>query len=230
MSHRDKKRGKIAAEAARRLVRGGDIHRARFGAARRLSREWVPADELPSSSDVTKELLRQRLVDDNDRSGGLASLIGDRFDKIAALVRPLSVMRLDASQPHTSTMLEATLLSFTYVEKQKPFDEELLTAALLVDAGRIINRRNAIQAILQAADSLVTSRTAWLIEARDVATAYTNRTLGHRARHRLAAHVDFDDVMLLSEATRANQQEGLGALSLDDAIERLRSLSASCDE
>ena len=106
----------------------------------------------------------------------------------------------------------------------------MLTAALLVDAGRIINRRNAIQAILQAADGLVTSRTAWLIESRDEATAYTNRTLGHRARHRLAAHADFDDVMLLSEATRANQQEGLGALSLDDAIERLRSLSASCDE
>ena len=230
MSHRDKKRGKIAAEAARRLVRGGDIHRARFGAARRLSREWVPADELPSPSEVARELSRQQLVDDEDRSGGLVSLIGDRFDKIAALVRPLSAMRLDMSRPHTITLLEATLLSFAYVEKQQPFDEELLTAALLVDAGRIINRRNAIQAILQAANGLVTSRTAWLIEARDVATAYTNGTLGHRARHRLSGHADFDHVMLLAEATRANQQEDVGRLSLDGAIERLRSLSASCDE
>ena len=230
MSHRDKKRSKIAAEAARRLVRGGDIHRARLGAARRLSREWVPADELPSSSDITRELSRQRLVDDEDCSGGLVSLIGDRFDKIAALVRPLSAMRLDTSRPHTITLLEATLLSFAYVEKQQPFDEELLTAALLVDAGRIINRRNATQAILQAANGLVTSRTAWLVEARDVATAYTNGTLGHRARHRLTVHADSDHAMLLSEATRANQQEDVGTLSLDDAIERLRSLSASCDE
>ena len=230
MSHRDKKRGQIAAEAARRLVRGGDIHRARFGAARRLSREWVPTDELPSAGEVTRELSRQRLVDDEDRSGGLVSLIGDRFDKIAALVRPLSAMRLDMSRPHTITLLEVTLLSFFYVEKQQPFDEELLTAALLVDAGRIINRRNAIQAILQAANGLVTSRTAWLIEARDVAVAYTNGTLGHRARHRLTVHADFDQVMLLAEATRANQQEDVGRLSLDGAIERLRFLSASCDE
>lgn len=106
----------------------------------------------------------------------------------------------------------------------------MLTAALLVDAGRIINRRNATQAILQAANGLVTSRTAWLVEARDVATAYTNGTLGHRARHRLTVHADSDHAMLLSEATRANQQEDVGTLSLDDAIERLRSLSASCDE
>ena len=53
MSHHEKKRGRIAAEAARRLVRGGDIRRSRIGAARRLSREWVPDNELPSSTDVT---------------------------------------------------------------------------------------------------------------------------------------------------------------------------------
>ena len=54
MSHHEKKRGRIAAEAARRLVRGGDIRRSRIGAARRLAREWVPEDELPSSTDVTR--------------------------------------------------------------------------------------------------------------------------------------------------------------------------------
>ena len=99
MSHRDKKRGKIAAEAARRLARGGDIRRARIGAARRLSREWVPDDDLPSSREITNELSRQRLLDDDDRSAGLVALVGDRFDKIAALVRPLATVRLDGSSP-----------------------------------------------------------------------------------------------------------------------------------
>ena len=228
MSHHEKKRGRIAAEAARRLVRGGDIRRSRIGAARRLAREWVPEDELPSSTDVTRELSRQRLVDDDDRSGGLMALIGDRFDKIAALVRPLAAVRLDATYYHVATLLDFTLLSFSYVEQRRPFDEELLTASLLVEAGRVIDRRRAIEAILDAADGLVSPRTVWLIEMRNAATAYSAGTLGHRARHRLVAHADFDDVMLLAEAVRAEDAGEVNRLSLDQAVERLRALSSAC--
>jgi len=228
MSHHEKKRGRIAAEAARRLVRGGDIRRSRIGAARRLAREWVPEDELPSSTDVTRELSRQRLVDDDDRSGGLMALIGDRFDKIAALVRPLAAVRLDATYYHVATLLDFTLLSFSYVEQRRPFDEELLTASLLVEAGRVIDRRRAIEAILDAADGLVSPRTVWLIEMRNAATAYSAGTLGHRARHRLVAHADFDDVMLLAEAVRAEDAGEVNRLSLDQAVERLRALGSAC--
>jgi hypothetical protein len=228
MSHHEKKRGRIAAEAARRLVRGGDIRRSRIGAARRLAREWVPEDELPSSTDVTRELSRQRLVDDDDRSGGLMALIGDRFDKIAALVRPLAAVRLDATYYHVATLLDFTLLSFSYVEQRRPFDEELLTASLLVEAGRVIDRRRAIEAILDAADGLVSPRTVWLIEMRNAATAYSAGTLGHRARHRLVSHADFDDVMLLAEAVRAEDAGEMNHRSLDQAVERLRALSSAC--
>ena len=228
MSHHEKKRGRIAAEAARRLVRGGDIRRSRIGAARRLAREWVPEDELPSSTDVTRELSRQRLVDDDDRSGGLMALIGDRFDKIAALVRPLAAVRLDATYYHVATLLDFTLLSFSYVEQRRPFDEELLTASLLVEAGRVIDRRRAIEAILDAADGLVSPRTVWLIEMRNAAIAYSAGTLGHRARHRLVAHADFDDVMLLAEAVRAEDAGEMNHRSLDQAVERLRALSSAC--
>lgn len=230
MSYRDKKRGKIAAEAARRLARGGDIRRARIGAARRVSREWVPDDELPSSGDITNELSRQRLLDDDDRSAGLAALVGDRFDKIAALVRPLSAIRLDASCHHAATLLDETLLSFAYVRQRRPFDEELLTAVLLVEAGRVIDRQKAVQAIMEAAEGLVTPRTGWFIEMRDSAISYSDGTLGRRARHRLVAHEDFDDVMLLAEADRAQKEKTLCELSLDIAIEILRSLSAFCEE
>ena len=226
MSHHEKKRGRIAAEVARRLVRGGDIRRSRIGAARRLSREWVPEDELPSSTDVMRELSRQRLVDD-DRSGGFTALIGDRFDKIAALVRPLAAVRLDATRHHAATLLDVTLLSFSYVEKRRPFDEELLTASLLIEAGRVIDRRRAVEAILNAAAGLVTPRTVWLIEMRNTATAYSDGTLGHRARHRLVAHADFDDVMLLAEAARAEETGETDHMSLDEAVEVLRALGGA---
>ena len=226
MSHHEKKRGRIAAEAARRLVRGGDIRRSRIGAARRLSREWVSEDELPSSTDVMRELSRQRLVDD-DRSGGFTALIGDRFDKIAALVRPLAAVRLDATRHHAATLLDVTLLSFSYVEKRRPFDEELLTASLLIEAGRVIDRRRAVEAILNAAAGLVTPRTVWLIEMRDTATGYSDGTLGHRARHRLVIHADFDDVMLLAEAVRAEETGEIDHMSLDEAVGVLRALDGA---
>ena len=226
MSHHEKKRGRIAAEAARRLVRGGDIRRSRIGAARRLSREWVPEDELPSSTDVMRELSRQRLVDD-DRSGGFTAIIGDRFDKIAALVRPLAAVRLDATRHHAATLLDVTLLSFSYVEKRRPFDEELLTASLLIEAGRVIDRRRAVEAILNAVAGLVTPRTVWLIEMRDTATGYSDGTLGHRARHRLVIHADFDDVMLLAEAVRAEETGEIDHMSLDEAVGVLRALDGA---
>ena len=123
-----------------------------------------------------------------------------------------------------------TLLSFLYCRQRRPFDEELLTAVLLVDAGRLIDRQDALLAILQVAAGLVTARTAWLIEMRDRAIAYSDGTLGYRARQRLVAHEDFDDVMLLAESVRAQKQGALCSLSLDEAIEVLRSLSACCEE
>ena len=43
-------------------------------------------------------------------------------------------------------------------------------------------------------------------------------------------HEDFEDVMLLAEADRAQKEETLCVLSLDKAIEILRSLSAFCEE
>ena len=190
----------------------------------------VPENELPSSTDVTRELSRQRLVDEDDRSGGLTALIGDRFDKIAALVRPLAAVRLDATRHHEATLLDVALLSFKYVEQRRPFDEELLTASLLVEAGRVIDRRRAVESILNAAAGLVTPRTVWLIEMRNTATAYSYGTLGHRARHRLVAHPDFDDVMLLAEAVRAEETSETVHISLDEAIEVLRALGGACGD
>jgi hypothetical protein len=173
-----------------------------------------------------RELSRQRLVDD-DRSGGFTALIGDRFDKIAALVRPLAAVRLDATRHHAATLLDVTLLSFSYVEKRRPFDEELLTASLLIEAGRVIDRRRAVEAILNAVAGLVTPRTVWLIEMRDTATGYSDGTLGHRARHRLVIHADFDDVMLLAEAVRAEETGEIDHMSLDEAVGVLRALDGA---
>jgi len=74
----------------------------------------------------------------------------------------------------------------------------------------------------------VTPRTAWFIEMRDSALSYTHGTLGYRARHRLIAHEDFDDVMLLAEAARAEEKGEPIQLCLDEAIETLRAIESPC--
>ena len=222
-----KRRGQMAAEAARRLARGGDVRRARFGAARRIARDWVPEEELPSAEEISRELARQRLSAEPDAAGGLAPLIGDRFDRLAALLRPLSAARHDPATHAAATQLEASLAAFAHVEQQCPYDEELLTAALLADAGRVLDRRDPVPAILRAAAGLITSRTVWLIEHRDAAVAYGTGELGHRARHRLAAHADFDAVLLLAEAARESGRGGQPEFALDEALGLLRRLADS---
>lgn len=217
----------MAAAAARRLARGGDIHRARIAAARRIARDWVPEEELPTAEEISRELARQRLSAEPDAAAGLAPLIGDRFDRLAGLLRPLAVVRLDPATHAAATQLEASLAAFAHVEQQCPYDEELLTAALLADAGQVLDRRDPVPAILRAAAGLVTNRTAWLIEHRDAAIAYETGQLGHRARHRLADHPDFDAVLLLAEAARESGRGGQPEYALDEALGLLRRLADS---
>lgn len=228
MANSEKRRARIAADAARRLIRGGDLRRARIAAARHQTRDWVPAEELPTAVDVSRELARQRLTGEADCSGGLASLFGDRYDRLAALVRPLAAIRLDASRHQVATQLDASLQVFTAVEQQRPYDEELLTAALLVDAGQAFDRNNPIDAILEASKGLLTDRTVWLITMRDVALAYSAGSLGHRARNRLTRHPDFDDVSVLAEGCGYEAKE-LSVFTLDEAIELLRDLGTDAD-
>lgn len=228
MSNSDKRRGRMAAEAARRLARGGDMKRARVAAARRIGRGWVPEHELPSAAAISRELARQRLTAEPDRTGGHAPLIGDHYDALASFLRPLAAVRLDPRQHHAVTLLDASLLAFAHVEGQRPYDEELLTAALVAEAGQLFDRREPVKAIVAAAAVFLTERTTWLIENRDVAIAYRDCSLGHRSRQRLAAHADFDAVLLLAEAFLAPAQTGQPERSLEDAIAVLRHLAANC--
>ena len=226
MSNADKRRGRIAAEAARRLARGGDVKRARFGAARQVGRAWIPEHELPSAIAIGRELARQRLTAEPDRTGGHASLIGDHYDALAAFLRPLAAVRLDPKLHHAATLLDASLMAFAHIESQRPYDEELLTAALLADAGQLFDRRDPVPAILAEAAAFLTERTTWLIQNRDVASSYRDGSLGHRGRQRLLAHPDFDAVILLAEAALGSAQAEQPEFSLDESIELLRQLAA----
>ena len=216
----DKLRRRIAEEAARLVARGGDSERARYRAARRVGQGWVPPDQIPAHDEVRRELHRVA-----DSGHGFASLVGDRFDRLAATVAPLAAVRTDPARHVEADALEHALQVFDLVHDERPFDEELLTAALVHDVGRAIDRADAVAAGLAALEGLVTPRTAWLVEVLPAARAYRDGTLGQRARHRLEAHPDFEDVLLLADADRRAHVRNAATPALDEAIAMLRALA-----
>jgi len=221
----DRLRQQIAAAAARGVAGGSDSRRAVFRAARRMAGGWVPDDRLPDAGEVGREVHRRL-----DPGGSLAHLAGDRFDRLAGLVAVLETVRQDPARHPEGDALEHSLQVFEIVRQERPFDEELLTAALVHDVGLAIDRRNAVAASLEAITELVTSRTRWLIEQLPAARAYADGTLGHRARKRLEAHPDFLDAMLLAEADRLGRRRGGPAPRLDEAIAALRALEQADDD
>jgi len=203
------------------VAAGGDSTRSRFRAARRVARGFVPEEQLPSHDAIRREVSRSR-----DPSAGLAHLAGDRFDRIAELVRVLETVRQDPVKHPEGDVLEHTLQVFDRVHDERPFDEELLTAALVHEVGRAIDRSDPVTAGVAALGDLITPRTRWLVESLSVAIAHGDRTLGARARQRLESHPDFLDAVLLAECDRRACVRGYDAVSLDEAIAILRRLAA----
>jgi hypothetical protein len=220
----DKLRRRIAGEAARIVARGGDSQRARFRAARRVAGGWVPEEQLPSHAEIRREVARE-----TDAPGGLAHLAGDRFDRIADIVRPLAAVRQDPAKHPEGDVLEHVLQVFDRVYEERPFDEELLTAALVHDAGLAIDRSDPVAAGVAALGDLITPRTRWLVETLDAAQAHAAGTLGLRARHRLEAHADFLEAVLLAEADRRGRVRGYDSPSLEEVIAILRTLATEND-
>lgn len=219
--HRDRLRQRIAEEAAKSVTRGSDARRATFRAARRVARAWVPDDQLPRPDEVCDEVRREL-----DATASLQPLLGDRFDAIASAVAVLATVRQDPVRCPEGDALEHSLQVFDLVRAERPYDEELLTAALVHDVGRAIDRAAPVPAALEALAGLITPRTAWLVETLPAATSYGDRTLGHRARQRLEAHADFLDALLLAEADRKARVRGYAAPTLDEAVAILRGLDA----
>lgn len=218
---RDRLRQRIAEEAARGMSRGSDARRATFRAARRVARGWVPDDRLPEPREVCAEVRREL-----DATAALRPLVGDRFDALAAEVSVLATVKQDPRKCPEGDALEHSLQVFDLVHRERPFDEELLTAALVHDVGRAIDRADPVAATLDAIADLVTERTRGLVEMLPAARGHVDRTLGHRGRRRLESHPDFLDVILLAEADRRAHERSYPTPTLDEAIAILRALEA----
>jgi predicted HD phosphohydrolase len=121
-------------------------------------------------------------------------------------------------------VLYHSLQVFELAREHRPYDEEFLTAALLHDVGKGLDRSNHVEAGLQALDGLITDRTRFFIEHHMHAHQYRAGTLGHRLKRELEASPDFDELMLLRQLDDAGRVPGARVGTVDEALDYLKEL------
>lgn len=220
-----KARRQIAWEAARLINEQPELRNsdARRSAVERLYPEGISPRDLPSDAEVGEQLRSLSKKFEGQEWD-------NRFAIYAELLNPLAAVMQDPVAHPEGDALYHSLQVFQLCEDRIPYDEEFLTAALLHDVGKAIDRRDHHGATLAVLTEIVTERTLWFIENMPAAQALSRGTLGIRARNRLEATSDFDELLLLSESDRAGRKRGMVVPEVEDAISLLRDLSYSADD
>jgi len=230
-----KLRRQITFEAARLIYirQESEYYRAKMTAARRLGQRRVKYADLPTNREIREEIQSLARIGDalpsnaehgeHDALGHNAHL--DRFGVYRMLLVPLETVQQQPDRHPEGDALYHSLQVFDLARDALPYDEEFQIAALLHDVGKAIDPRDHIAAALEALEGHITERTAWFILHHADAAALREGTLGIRARRRLEAADDFDELMLLRDCDLQGRRRGVPVPDVDDAIEHLRAMS-----
>jgi hypothetical protein len=186
----------------------------------------ITGKPIERASIAELEQLIRREYPDVDVDGAIAEQeeAVDPYQVFRLLLLPLEQVKQNPKYHPEGDVLYHSLQVFELARDARPYDEELLLAALLHDVGKGIDPYDHVAAGLQALDGLLTERTAWLIENHMLAHEYKAGTLGHRQRVRLEASDDFEDLMLLRECDDRGRVCGAVVGTVDEALEYLREL------
>lgn len=152
----------------------------------------------------------------------------DRFQIYRILLLPLAGVKQSKKYHPEGDALYHSLQVYDLACDELPYDEEFQLAALLHDVGKAIDSQNHVEAGLQALEGFITDRTAWLIEHHMEAHAIRSGTIGARARRRLMANENYEDLLLLEECDYNGREQGVEVPDVDDALESIRELSRMC--
>jgi hypothetical protein len=238
MEH-DQIRQRISFGAARLLHsrRVRNYHDARWQAARAITRSYLPGESLPTDMEIRVQLQQLMGSDgafphslpgpETPRDDGLPD---DRFDHYSALLLPLDRIVQPRVEHPEGDVLYHSLQVFELTFASHPWDEELLTAALLHDVGKGIDPRDGHDAGLRALTGYVTARTLWLIDNLPSAHRHFEGVLGARGRRRLVSSDWWDELSSLTNHDLEGRVPGRKVRSVDHAIHYIRQLGTSESE
>jgi hypothetical protein len=242
-------RRQIATEAARRMLaalgpldehgRLRDAAEAEYYVAKRqaaavLGHRVRPGD-LPSDSEVRDQALALARAGETPSEAGspdeeTLEPLGEHLDRFAVYklrLQPLEVVKQDPRYHPEGDALYHSLQVFELARAARPYDEELLLAALLHDVGKAIDLRDHVSAGLEALAGTIPERTAWLIEHHmDLLERGGRNTLRARQRRLIDLSPYRDDLVLLRELDIAGRVPGMSVGTIDEALAYLRGLEA----
>jgi hypothetical protein len=218
-------RRQIAWEAARLILEQPDMTNSAAcqEVVQQLFPQGVNLRDLPSASEIGEQL---RAFERRLQPNGWE----DRFAVYAELLQPLADVMQDPQMHPEGDALYHSLQVFQLVAEEYPYDEELLTAALLHDVGKAIDRRDHHGATLVALAGIVTERTLWLIEQLPTAQSLLQGRLGARARNRLESSDDRDELIFLAKCDAAGRVRGAVVPELEEALALLSELHGADPE
>ena len=149
----------------------------------------------------------------------------DRFRIYRSLLIPLESVMQDSHYHPEGDVLYHLLQTYELAKNELPYDEEFQLAALLHDVGKGLDPHDHVAAGLEALEGHITPRTAWFIEHHMEVHQIRDRSIGHRAHHRLMSSPDFDELLLLGECDRKGRVCGAIVPDVEDALEELRELA-----
>ncbi|MEM9354482.1 MAG: hypothetical protein AAGA92_15860 [Planctomycetota bacterium] len=218
-------RRQIAEEAARLLQARDDLawSQAMMQAAHSLFPSGFPERFLPGRDDVRRAVVQMPRTKPE-------VAWPERFAEYVTLLKPLADVRQDPATHPEGDALYHSLQVFVLAEEALPYDEEFQTASLLHDIGLAIDRKQPVEAALEALEGLVTPRTLWLVEHVPTAHAKKAGLLGARGRRRLDEHADREELMQLAECDLRGRKRGAEVPEAEEAVERLARLCELDDD
>jgi hypothetical protein len=162
---------------------------------------------------------------ESDEVGGV-----DRYLIWPLLLKPLESVQQDPRYHPEGDALYHSLQAFELAREESPYDQELITAALLHDVGKAIDPQDHVQAGLEALDGTLTEREQFLVAHHMKAQAYVNGTLGAKQRGRLRESEWFADLLTLRSIDDRARQCGVEVCTIDEAMRFLQELQASLEE
>ena len=226
----DKQKRQIAWEAARLLStrQESDAHAAKLRAARKLFRGRIQSINMPTDREIHDEVRRLETgaetstnsPDDDPSEANRNEL----FTAYRALLLPLESIVPNLERHPEGDVLYHSLQVFELVKAERPWDEDLLLAALLHDVGKAIDPKDHVKAGLRVLDGVISERTAWFIEHHVEARGLLNGSIGARARRRYVHSDNFEDLELFARCDRDGCVPGAVVSDLDEALDYIRGI------